>query len=106
MAGIDAVHASTLGLSEALDPTILERARSEGWVLVTLDADFHAILALSGARRPSVIRVRVEGLNGAQLVAFLKPVIERCRESLEEGTAMTVTASRIRLRRLPIVPWK
>ena len=96
------MHASTLGLAEAVDSAILEHARDGGWVVVALDADFHAILALSGASSPSVVRVRVEGLKGAELVTFLTPVLERCRESLSSGALITVTGSRVRIRRLPI----
>ena len=50
--GISAQHAGNIGLSEASDRTILERAYQSGQVVVTLDADFHAQLALSGAAAP------------------------------------------------------
>jgi predicted nuclease of predicted toxin-antitoxin system len=42
-------------------------ARREGRVIVTLDADFHALLALSNAATPSVVRLRIEGLRARPL---------------------------------------
>jgi predicted nuclease of predicted toxin-antitoxin system len=62
--GIDAVHVGEVGYSTADDASILKKALEEGRVVVTLDADFHALLALSVAVFPSVIRLLIEGLKG------------------------------------------
>jgi len=67
--GIDAVHAADIGLSAASDSQILDHARTDHRVVVTLDADFHALLALSGAAVPSVVRIRPEGLRGPALAS-------------------------------------
>jgi predicted nuclease of predicted toxin-antitoxin system len=47
--GWDAVHVSELGLATADDARILERARLEQRVCITLDADFHSLLCASRA---------------------------------------------------------
>jgi predicted nuclease of predicted toxin-antitoxin system len=101
--GVEARHIGDLGLSAAEDAALLERARQRDEVIVTLDSDFHALLALSGAARPSVIRLRVEGLRGEQLAALLVRILERCGKELESGALVTVTESNVRLRRLPLV---
>ena len=101
-AGHDAVHVGEVGLSRVEDPGILEYARREARVIVTLDADFHARLALSGAASPSVIRVRVEGLRAEPLATLLEQVIGQCSHDLADGAVVSVLATRIRLRRLPI----
>lgn len=61
--GHDTVHVGDLGLQRADDEIILSQAASESWVIVTLDADFHASIAVTGAAKPSVIRIRIEGLS-------------------------------------------
>ena len=48
-AGWDVVHTRDIGLATASDMRILERARAEQRMVVTLDADFHRLLATSGA---------------------------------------------------------
>lgn len=101
--GIDAVHVGDVGLAEADDATLLERARARGEIVVTLDADFHARLALSGAGTPSVIRIRIEGLRAEQLANLLVRVLERCGEDLKSGAMVTVTESGLRVRRLPLI---
>ncbi len=61
-AGIDTVHVGEIGYSTAHDATILQRGQDEGRTVVTLDTDFHVILAISRATSPSIIRLRIEGL--------------------------------------------
>jgi len=51
-------------MSTASDAIIVRYARENGFVVVTLDADFHALLALSGADAPSVIRIRRLPISG------------------------------------------
>jgi len=57
-------------------------ARERGQIVVTLDADFHAQLALTGAASPSVIRIRIEGLRAEELADLLTRVMEHCVEDL------------------------
>ncbi len=67
-AGWDVQHVSERGMSQAADSAIIDLARMEQRMVVTLDADFHALLAVSGANRPSVLRIRDEGLKAHQPV--------------------------------------
>ncbi len=92
-----------MGLASAADATILERAREHAQVVVKLDADFHKELALTDAERPSVIRIRIEGLQAKGLAKLLVRVVEACREDLERGELVTVTQRGLRLRHLPLV---
>lgn len=101
--GIDAVHAGESGLSTASDQVILEAARAEGRVVVTLDSDFHTILALEGSAGPSVIRLRWEGLKGREVADLMRQVIELCRDDLLAGAVVSVRPDGLRLRRLPVV---
>lgn len=103
-AGIDALHVGEIGYSTATDADILQRGRDGQRIVVTLDADFHTLLALSGATTPSVIRIRIEGLRAEMLAQLLLDVLPQCDEDLEQGAAVTVQNGKIRIRRLPIVP--
>jgi predicted nuclease of predicted toxin-antitoxin system len=69
---------------------------------VTLDADIHALIALSGLTTPSTIRIRVQGLNGAEMARLLVDVVEGRRDALAAGAMVTVQPGRLRVRRLPI----
>jgi predicted nuclease of predicted toxin-antitoxin system len=53
--GHDAVHAGDIGMAAATDRELIERARRDGRVIVTLDADFHSLLALANASSPSTV---------------------------------------------------
>lgn len=102
-AGWDVVHVADLGMSRAGDAEILQRGRIEARVCVTLDADFHSLLATSGVRDPSVVRIRQEGLDAEALAALLQRVWERIVVALAAGAMVTITEHSVRVRNLPIL---
>jgi predicted nuclease of predicted toxin-antitoxin system len=71
-------------------------------IVVTLDADFHAILAVSGAMGPSVIRIRIQGLRARRVVECVQFVLSRFETELESGAMVTVKARKSTCHRLPI----
>ena len=73
--GIPAEHVGDLGMATATDAQILETARQRQSVVVTLDSDFHALLATARAAGPSVVRIRMQGLKGEPLAALLQRVL-------------------------------
>lgn len=99
---IEAIHVGEKGLATASDSTILDLGLKEDMVVVTLDADFHALLALTGAERPSVIRIRIEGLKGIDLAHLLTSVLKVCGDDLLKGAMVSVTENGIRVRHLPV----
>ena len=101
-AGWDVVHVSEIGMSRAADSDVLARARAEARICVTLDADFHSLLAISGEDGPSVIRIRKEGLNAGALAALLQGIWPGIEAALRGGAMVTVTDRSVRVRRLPI----
>jgi len=103
LAGWDVAHVSEIGMSRADDAAILVRARAEQRVCITLDADFHALLATSGENGPSVVRVRKEGLRADGLAELLQAIWPKIEEALDHGAMVTITDRSIRIRRLPII---
>lgn len=101
-ARIDSIHVADIRLSSAEDMEILEQARNLDRIIVTLDADFHSLLALTGATCPSVIRIRIEKLRAQALTHLLIDIIRECQTDLEQGAALSVELNPIRIRRLPL----
>ena len=102
-AGWDVVHVGEIGLARASDPAILQRAKDESRVVLTLDSDFHQLLALSGGSQPSVVRFRDEGLSVEQMFEVLVQIETRFNNALIDGAVASVRRGRCRLRRLPLV---
>ncbi|MCC6575559.1 MAG: DUF5615 family PIN-like protein [Planctomycetes bacterium] len=100
--GHDCVHVADVGLAAAPDETIIASAKSDGRVVVTMDADFHDILAKRGAFGPSVIRFRVEDMKAAEQARQIRLVIGKLESELKSGCLVTVAKSGIRARGLPI----
>ncbi len=101
--GTDAVHLGELGMATAADSEVVTFARESGAVVVTLDADFHALLVRFGATHPSVIRLRVQGFSAEELTALIDRVLVHCREEIEAGAMVSSDGRRIRVRKLPLL---
>jgi len=102
-AGFGCDHVGELGLSRAEDTQILELARDRHATVVTLDADFHTILAVSEAKGPSVIRRRIQGLNGAKVANIVAQVVDRFTMELTRGCLVTVKLNKTTFHKLPVV---
>jgi len=100
---IEAEHVGNLGLARASDETILTEGRNRGAVVVTLDSDFHELLALSNASSPSVVRIRIQGLKGEDVARIIQHVCDAAEAELSVGAAISVTERRIAVRRLPLI---
>lgn len=100
--GWDVQHVSERGMSRAEDAAILLVARQESRVVVTLDADFHALLALAGASNPSVVRIRMQGLKAEHATTLLERVLDLACQELNQGAMVTVSDGKIRVKFLPI----
>ena len=61
--GISSVHWSTVGDHGAPDSEIMEHAIEHGFVVLTHDLDFSAILAATSESRPSVLQIRAANVS-------------------------------------------
>lgn len=100
--GFDAIHVGEIGMATATDSEIIRHAEREDRVIVTLDSDFHAIIAHSGLRKPSVIRLREEGLKAQKVRDIVLLLHARFAASLAQGCVVTATTTKARIRMLPI----
>jgi predicted nuclease of predicted toxin-antitoxin system len=100
--GHDCIHVGEIGMCKAADQEILAFSLGRSAVVVTLDADFHAILAVSGAQGPSVIRMRLQGLGGPEVVEVVRNVVARFEAELKCGALITVKARKTTCHRLPV----
>lgn len=55
--GWESVHWSSVAKPTVSDKAILQYARDKGYIVLTHDLDFSAILAATGAKAPSVVQV-------------------------------------------------
>jgi predicted nuclease of predicted toxin-antitoxin system len=100
--GYQCLHVGEIGMQKAADDEILEFSLGKNAVVVTLDADLHTILAVSGAGGPSVIRLRMQGLGALEVVELIQNVLARFETDLRRGSLVTVKAHKTTCHWLPI----
>lgn len=100
--GFDAIHWSSVGDARASDEEILGWAGQNGYVLLTHDLDFGAILAATGAPTPSVVQVRTHDVTPAHLRPVLVRTLREHGKALDSGVLLSVDDARARVRILPL----
>jgi predicted nuclease of predicted toxin-antitoxin system len=101
-AGHDAVHAATIGLSEASDADIIVVARREGRIVVTADLDYPRLLALEHTEGPGIILFRGGSYSDTEMLGLLDRVLAPGPTASALDRSITVIdRRRIRRRSLP-----
>jgi len=101
-AGHHAVYWRAIGRPEAEDIEILNWAKKNGYILLTHDLDFGAILAATGFKSPSVIQVRCRDILPRTILPFLLRAVEVFSAELHLGALIVVDEHRYRVRLLPL----
>jgi len=102
-AGHDAVHVADIGLLTASDDLILSTAEDEHYTVITADSDFPMMLALRRATTPSVVHLRhINELTWQNQGALLTANLPEVLRDLQEGAIVSLSPTRMAIRRLPI----
>jgi predicted nuclease of predicted toxin-antitoxin system len=99
--GHDATHLREEKLHRLPDPEIFRKAASEERILLTFDLDFGEIVALSSAKKVSVVLFRLRNPRTAHVIDRLSSTLRETQPALESGAIVVVEESRVRMRRLP-----
>jgi predicted nuclease of predicted toxin-antitoxin system len=98
-------HLLELNMHTASDEDVLEKARIEKRILLTMDLDFGYLLAVAKQKMPCVVIFRLKNETAENVNHHLKSIISYLERQLDlDGLILSVDEKRIRVRRLPINP--
>jgi predicted nuclease of predicted toxin-antitoxin system len=104
-AGIEAAYVRDKDLQHATDSVILKFARQHAFVLVSEDTDFGELLARQCTVAPSFVLLRTyEPMTPDDQAAVLVANLPRLCDDLDQGAIVVIERSRLRVRRLPMLP--
>jgi predicted nuclease of predicted toxin-antitoxin system len=101
-AGLESLHWASVGPPEASDDAIMTFARDHGYVVLTYDLDFSAILAATQSLKPSVVQIRAGNISPGFLGPAIIPLLRQMTTELENGAVLTIDLPKSRLRLLPL----
>ena len=102
--GVEAVHWSSIGATDAQDVEIMTYARQNDYSVFTNDLDFGAILASTRASGPSVIQIRADDTRPEMHIDKVAEMFLKYSAVIEQGTLITFEPNKIRLHILPFAP--
>jgi len=100
--GWEAEHWSRIGRADAPDSEIMAHAARNGYVVITHDLDFSAILAVTHGNKPSVVQIRAEDVSPSAIGNYTAAALRLVEAELEAGALLTIEPDRTRLRLLPL----
>jgi len=101
-AGLETVRVGDVLHIRAADEEIVGEALRRGAVIVSRDQDFSAILATTGAGRPSLVNLRTVEVDPARLAARITAVVQTLESELTSGAIVTINDGGVRVHPLPI----
>jgi predicted nuclease of predicted toxin-antitoxin system len=99
--GFEVTHWSSVGDPSAADSTLMTWATAHGFVVFTHDLDFGVLLALTHAKAPSVVQVRVQDPLPDVVGRDVVRVLRLRAEVLLSGALITIDETKSRVRVLP-----
>ena len=93
---------SIIGEPDAEDTKILHWAKENGYVGLTNDLDFGAILAATGLESPSVVQIRRRNVRPATIAPLIIRALKKFADELDSGVLIVVEEHRYRVRLLPL----
>lgn len=100
--GYDAVHLFELGMQKADDERVVEFAKQENRIILTMDLGFGEILAHSREQRPGIIIFRVRYPTPTKVNSLLSRLLSSVASKEIERSIIIIEEDRVRIRRLPI----
>src|ERR1700678_3605506 len=88
--GIDALNWSRLGERNAPDHVLFDRARAEGWAILTQDLDFSQILFETAANGPSTVMLRLGDELNLENRRRVVAIILQCQREIESGALLVI----------------
>jgi predicted nuclease of predicted toxin-antitoxin system len=95
VAGIEALHRSTLGNPLAFDEEIMAFARQHDYVVHSHDLDFGAVLAVTQGLKPSVVQIRADGVSPEAIGPQVITALRQMAKELDSGALLTIEPARI-----------
>jgi predicted nuclease of predicted toxin-antitoxin system len=97
-AGHDAVSVLEQDLGGWADPSVAEICRSEGRVLVSLDADFADVRAYPPQDYPGILVIRLKRQDKDSILAVVPRILRMLQLETIEHRLWIVTGERVRIR--------